>query len=37
MPDNEYDMQRIIKVLDLIDKKIQINTQTNDNLLYNVA
>lgn len=37
MPENECDMKKIIKVLDLIDKKIQINTQTNDNLLYNVA
>ena len=33
MPENEGDMKKIIKVLDLIDKKIQINTKTNDNLL----
>ena len=32
MPENEGDMKKIIKVLDLIDKKIQINTKTNDNL-----
>jgi len=37
MPENKGDMKKIIKVLDLIDKKIQINTKTNDNLLYNVA
>ena len=33
MPENKGDMKKIIKVLDLIDKKIQINTKTNDNLL----
>ena len=32
MPENKGDMKKIIKVLDLIDKKIQINTKTNDNL-----
>ena len=32
IPENEGDMKKIIKVLDLIDKKIQINTKTNDNL-----
>lgn len=32
LPENENDMKNIIRILDLIDKKIKLNVQTNDNL-----
>lgn len=33
LPENENDMKNIIRILDVIDKKIKLNVQTNDNLL----
>ena len=35
--DNLDTQNKIVKILSVIDNKIKINTQTNDNLLYNVA
>ena len=32
LPENENDMKNIIRILDVIDKKIKLNVQTNDNL-----
>ena len=31
------DQDKIVEILSKIDKKIELNNQTNDNLLYNVA